>query len=285
MKLAEIIINLSDVDIKDEKSILQLNEKYINDDNDLINLVKYMDKMIPKFALKSKEYEEKYKDNEEYKGELIDIMNNDTFSRYCELLLFCFLDEHFKLPKFVTKILLKGGSKEDEAKGFDCAHITKGDDGNPCLWMGEAKFQGKISGAIDESLNDVEARLINSSEFLFLSKNICEEDVYQDNIYTEEEIKQFNKYVNGSNSNTIIINIILPIFIITDSNKSTFKDEKERIIKLLSKPERIRKIERIQKLNTKFKDIKIKFYILPIETVNRLREIIRDNSMYAIKTK
>ena len=87
----------------------------------------------------------------------ISTARKDKKGDYGELLLFLLLTFKMpqRVPRFVTKVRLRS-SRSDQIKGFDCAHFTL-ENGEPCLWLGEAKFHQGIGGAIASSMESLEA--------------------------------------------------------------------------------------------------------------------------------
>jgi hypothetical protein len=77
---------------------------------------------------------------------------------YGELLLFLILETFYPARKFVTKIKLRS-SLGDEIKGYDCAHFSIEENGEICLWLGEAKFHQNFSGAIAKAVKSVNDHL------------------------------------------------------------------------------------------------------------------------------
>ncbi|WP_433735104.1 HamA C-terminal domain-containing protein [Pseudomonas monteilii] len=143
------------------------------------DLVKIIRGAMPHFALTPEEYS-RLKDQDD-----IDEMYRLAFSRiskakkdkkgdYGELLLFLLLQSFYNTERLVTKVKLRSSVK-DQIKGFDCAHFTVGDDGQPLLWLGEVKFYKSFSGALDDVVEEIVAHTKGEylkNEFSILCPNV-----------------------------------------------------------------------------------------------------------------
>lgn len=94
---------------------------------------------------------------------------------YGELLLFLLLALAIpqRVPRFVTKVRLRS-STSDQIKGFDCAHFTI-ENGEVCLWLGEAKFHKSFSTAVGDAFDSVREHITHDylkKELSILGSNI-----------------------------------------------------------------------------------------------------------------
>lgn len=143
------------------------------------DLVKIIRGAMPHFALTPEEYS-RLKEQDD-----IDEMYRLAFSRiskakkdkkgdYGELLLFLLLQSFYNTERLVTKVKLRSSVK-DQIKGFDCAHFTVSDDGQPLLWLGEVKFYKSFSGALDDVVEEIVAHTKGEylkNEFSILCPNV-----------------------------------------------------------------------------------------------------------------
>ncbi len=103
---------------------------------------------------------------------------------YGELLLFLILEVYYPAKKFVTKARLRS-SMGDEIKGYDCAHFSIEEDGEICLWLGEAKFHQSFSSAITSATESINKHLTIQSikdELSILEGNIDVQGEDADNL-------------------------------------------------------------------------------------------------------
>lgn len=142
--------------IKTEKSGMTLNYedgKYRQDE-----LVRIIRESVIHFALTKQEIR-KYKHDDDF-GEMqrkawerISKAHRNSKGDYGELLLFIILSIFYPSEKFVTKVRLRSSTK-DQIKGFDCAHFSIEDE-KVILWLGEAKFHQKFSGAVTDAIKSI----------------------------------------------------------------------------------------------------------------------------------
>jgi hypothetical protein len=134
---------------------------------------------------------------------------------YGELLLFLILmfGMETRVERFVTKVKLRSSSRE-QIKGYDCAHFTM-EEGEPILWLGEAKFHKKFANAkhsLKVSLKSHSDTNYLESELKIIGSNI--------EINRELNLEWFEKLHNclntGKNLRDIKINI--PILLTYDSD-------------------------------------------------------------------
>ncbi|USD25100.1 DUF1837 domain-containing protein [Flagellimonas marinaquae] len=129
---------------------------------------------------------------------------------YGELLLFLILEVYYPAKKFVTKARLRS-SKGDEIKGYDCAHFSIEDDGEICLWLGEAKFHQSFSSAITKATESINKHLTIKSikdELSILEGNI---DIQG------EEAEKLEDFLNSGKS-IDKIKFKIPILLTYDSS-------------------------------------------------------------------
>lgn len=121
-------------------------------ENELVGLIR---DIVPYFALTEREIAALDR-SEWYRTAFTRVSEAKRESKgdYGEVLLYLLLTVFNEAPKFVTKARLRTSTKE-QIKGFDCAHFSINNEGQPQLWLGEAKFHKDISGAIRSAARSV----------------------------------------------------------------------------------------------------------------------------------
>lgn len=184
---------------------------------------------------------------------------------YGELLLFLILEVFYPARKIVTKVRLRS-SLSDEIKGYDCAHFSI-DNGEICLWLGEAKFHQDFSSAIFkavQSINDHMSDRAIKDELTILESNNTEIE--------ESERLLLEKYFNsGISLNEMKFKI--PILITYDSKTiESHKDVCETFTTELHN-ELNTKYELIDGKTFVIKDnVELHFILLPLQAVKEIKE-------------
>lgn len=186
---------------------------------------------------------------------------------YGELLLFLILEVFYPARKFVTKVRLRT-SKGDEIKGYDCAHFSIEDDGEICLWLGEAKFHQSFSSALTkakESINDHITIKSIKDELSILEGNI--------DIQGEEAVKLEEFLNSGLSIDNMKFKV--PVLLTYDSNSVKSNN---------SICDEFRK-QLTAELNDKYstiegkgfvisENIELHFILLPLEEVKKIKEAL-----------
>lgn len=238
-------------------------------------LARIMKDSIVHFALTADEFKE-LKDTDDI-GEMfrravsrISTARKDKKGDYGELLLFLLLVVFFPTKKFVTKVRLRTSNK-DQVKGFDCAHFTI-ENGEACLWLGEAKFHESFPTAFSTAIQSIEDHC--SSNFLKDEISILGSNIEYNQNYNElEKLKQVLSYGESLDN----IRFKIPILLTYDSNcvkkHSTIDGEfkkhfQEEVTLLYSKIE-----SRQIKVNNNFELI---FLLFPFESVSKIKQILEE---------
>jgi len=210
--------------------------------------------------------------------------NRQSKGDYGELLLFLILSVFYDVPKFVTKARLRSTTRE-QIKGFDCAHFSISDS-KVTLWLGEAKFHQSISSAITSALKSLWEHL-NDSGRIKSELRLLGGEIEINKQLEGEKYELLKSYVSGGRS-LDKVDIAVPVLCTYDSKciknfsgkidsdveSDDFKDKisvelEENFIKIYSKdwPKR--------------KNIKIVFFIVPLESVSELKRSIElvENAM------
>lgn len=234
-------------------------------------LIKIIDHAIPYFALTESEFEE-YRAGGDF-GEAretgysrISTAHRNKKGDYGELLLFLILDIVYNVPKFVTKVRLRS-SVSEQIKGYDCAHVTI-EEGEPCLWLGEAKFHQNFSTAVSDAFKSLDEHMEISyleDELKILGGNVEWNRAHAN----YDELK---KIFQGRSIDKIKFKI--PVLLTYDSNsiknntdlddqfKTNLKEEIERHYATLEK-----KI--LKAIRTNFELV---FIIFPLHTVQEIKQ-------------
>lgn len=234
-------------------------------------LIKIIDHAIPYFALTESEFEE-YRAGGDF-GEAreagysrISTAHRNKKGDYGELLLFLILDIIYNVPKFVTKVRLRS-SVSEQIKGYDCAHVTI-EEGEPCLWLGEAKFHQNFSTAVSDAFKSLDEHMEISyleDELKILGGNVEWNRAHAN----YDELK---KIFQGRSIDKIKFKI--PVLLTYDSNsiknntdlddqfKTNLKEEIERHYATLEK-----KILKAIKTN-----FELVFIIFPLHTVQEIKQ-------------
>ncbi|MFA0894299.1 HamA C-terminal domain-containing protein [Vibrio cholerae] len=210
--------------------------------------------------------------------------NRNSKGDYGELLLFLILSIFFDVPKFVTKARLRSTTRE-QIKGFDCAHFSISND-KVTLWLGEAKFHKNINSAINSALSSLQEHLTDSerikSELRLLGGEI--------EINKQLELEKYEllkSYVVGGRS-LDKVDIAVPVLCTYDSDcinefsENIYSDVESECFKNkigLELEENFKKI--YSKDWPQRKNIKIVFFIVPLESVSELKRNIElvENAM------
>ncbi|MBO3286114.1 MULTISPECIES: HamA C-terminal domain-containing protein [Paenibacillus] len=234
-------------------------------------IVKIIRESVVHFALTKKEIK-KYKDDEDF-GEMqrkawerISKAHKNSKGDYGELLLYIILSVFFPSEKFVTKVRLRSSTK-DQIKGFDCAHFSIEND-EVYLWLGEAKFHQKFSGAISDAIKSIKEHC----EIDYLKDEIS---ILSSNIEINEGFPEFDK-INGILNGGVTldkIKIRIPVLITYDCNilskhvdieDALFIEEMRK--EFLNKYKKIEDFELILKPN-----IEVLFIVIPFESVANIK--------------
>lgn len=128
-----------------------------------------------------------------------------------ELLLHLVMRDFFKTSPIVSKIFYKD-SANITVKGFDAVHVTKGDEGDLYLWLGETKFYNNCTSAIRDVLAELNLHFEKDflrNEFLFIQSKAD-----QDN----EILEKFKNLIAVENSlDKIFKKLFVPILLTYDS--------------------------------------------------------------------
>lgn len=210
--------------------------------------------------------------------------NRNSKGDYGELLLFLILSIFYDTPKFVTKARLRSTTRE-QIKGFDCAHFSI-ENGKVTLWLGEAKFHQNINGAITSALKSLQEHLTDSEKIKSEMRLLGGEIEINKNI-ENGKYELLNSYVNGGKS-LDKVDIAVPVLCTYDSsvikqfsggeNSDIDSDEFKNNLSL-ELEENFAKIHR--KSWPKKNNIKIVFFVMPLESVSKLKESIElvENAM------
>ncbi|MBS9872994.1 DUF1837 domain-containing protein [Vibrio alginolyticus] len=210
--------------------------------------------------------------------------NSKSKGDYGELLLFLILSIFYDVPKFVTKARLRSTTRE-QIKGFDCAHFSISNS-KVTLWLGEAKFHQDISGAISSALKSLQEHL-NDSERIKSELRLLGGEIEINKQLESEKYELLKSYVTGGRSLNKV-DIAVPVLCTYDSecirrfsgdmdSDIDSDDFKEKIgIELENNFKKI-----YSKSWPKRGNIKIVFFIVPLESVSELKKKIElvENAM------
>lgn len=210
--------------------------------------------------------------------------NKQSKGDYGELLLFLILSIFYDIPKFVTKARLRSTTRE-QIKGFDCAHFSISD-GKVTLWLGEAKFHKNISGAITSAFKSLQEHL-NDSERIKSELRLLGGEIELNRQLENEKYELLKSYVTGGKSLNKV-DIAVPVLCTYDSkciqefagNMDSDIDSEEFKNKIaIELEDNFKKIYR--KNWPERKNIKIVFFIVPLESVSDLKQSIEfvENAM------
>ncbi|WP_445156781.1 HamA C-terminal domain-containing protein [Halomonas sp. E14] len=210
--------------------------------------------------------------------------NRKSKGDYGELLLFLILSVFYDVPKFVTKARLRSTTRE-QIKGFDCAHFSISDS-KVTLWLGEAKFHQSISSAITSALKSLQEHL-NDSGRIKSELRLLGGEIEINKQLEEEKYELLKSYVAGGRS-LDKVDIAVPVLCTYDSKciknfsgkmdsdieSDDFKDKMS-----VELEENFKNI--YSKDWPKRKNIKIVFFIVPLESVSELKKSIElvENAM------
>lgn len=238
-------------------------------------LVKLIQEAIPSFALTSEEYSKFIEER------AISDLNKTAINRiskarmnakgdYGELLLFLILEAFENAPKFVTKVKLRS-SKNDQIKGFDCAHFTVKENDEVTLWLGEAKFHTSIYNAVAGAMESIADHLNND----FLRDEL---DILHDNIEKNSNIDQhyydvLEPYLRKTKSlDDVQINV--PVLLTYDSkviDKATSHLDQSFIDGINEELKRMSKTHLEGKAWTIHPSVKLSFYFFPLKSVFNIK--------------
>ena len=139
--------------------------------------------------------------------------NSQTWGELGELLLHILIRQEKKTVPLVHKFYYKSNPNET-IKGFDCVHITKEENENYHLWLGEAKLHKNIGNAISNVINEIKKHIDQNylkKEF-FLIGNKIEKIEYFDN----EKIKKL--FHNNTSLDDVFEKIIIPVLLTYNSD-------------------------------------------------------------------
>lgn len=184
---------------------------------------------------------------------------------YGELLLFLILEVFYPARKVITKVRLRSSLK-DEIKGYDCAHFSI-DNGDICLWLGEAKFHQDFNSAIFkaiESINDHMSDRALKDELTILESNNTE--------IQEDERQMLEEYLNSGIS-LDKMKFKIPILLTFDTKiVGNHKDVCEAFTAELSTEleGRYRQID--GKSITIKNNVELHFILVPLQAVREIKE-------------
>ncbi|HET7053056.1 MAG TPA: DUF1837 domain-containing protein [Solirubrobacterales bacterium] len=101
-----------------------------------------------------------------------------------ELMLHAVIRHEFGTDIAISKIYFKD-TANDTVKGFDCVHISRAEDGQLDLWLGEAKFYSRRHEAIDAVADELREHLSRDylrDEFAFVIEKIDDAHPYADEL-------------------------------------------------------------------------------------------------------
>ncbi|MGF1873713.1 DUF1837 domain-containing protein [Photobacterium frigidiphilum] len=203
--------------------------------------------------------------------------NKNSKGDYGELLLFVILGIFYDVPKFVTKARLRSTTRE-QIKGFDCAHFSIEND-LVTLWLGEAKFHKNISGAISSAFSSLNDHL-NDAERIKSELRLLGGEIEINKSIDQDKYDLLKSYVSGGKSLNKV-DISVPVLVTYDSKciknhcgnydsdieSDEFKNElQQELESCFSKV--------YNKSWPSIKNIKIIFFIVPLESVSELKSSI-----------
>jgi len=256
---------LSQEHVKTEKIGMTLN--YEEGKYRQAELVRIIRESVVHFALTKNEIK-KYKNDDDF-GEMqrkawerISKAHKNSKGDYGELLLFIILSIFFPTEKFVTKVRLRSSTK-DQIKGFDCAHFSI-EEGNVVLWLGEAKFHQKFSGAITDAIKSIHEH----NEIDYLKDEIS---ILSSNIEINETFKEYEKIYDILNGGVTLdkIKIRIPVLLTYDCNViPKYGDIEDALFIEDMKNEFLRKYKSVDKHDLTLKpNIEVMFIVVPFESV------------------
>ncbi|EHH0794019.1 Hachiman antiphage defense system protein HamA [Vibrio vulnificus] len=203
--------------------------------------------------------------------------NKNSKGDYGELLLFLILSIFYDVPKFVTKARLRSTTRE-QVKGFDCAHFSISDN-KVTLWLGEAKFHKNISSAISSALSSLQEHL-NDSQRIKSELRLLGGEIEVNKSIEKDKYDLLKNYVSGGMSLNKV-EIAVPVLCTYDSkcikqfsgkvdSDIDSEDFKNKITLELEE-----NFDKVYKKNwPSKKNIKLIFFIVPLESVSELKESI-----------
>ncbi|MFB4202651.1 hypothetical protein KBTX_01649 [wastewater metagenome] len=250
--------------------------------NELVGLIR---DAVPFFALTEDEIEtiDKSEWNKNSFTRISDA-NRNSKGDYGELLLYLILSVFYDVPKFVTKARLRSTTRE-QIKGFDCAHFSISDS-NVTLWLGEAKFHQSISSAITSALKSLQEHL-NDSERIKSELRLLGGEIELNKQLERENYELLKSYVTGARS-LDKVDIAVPVLCTYDSK--CIRDFSGKIDSDIESDDFKDKIsveleENFKNIYSKDwpkrKNIKIVFFVVPLESVSDLKRNIElvENAM------
>lgn len=238
------------------------------------------------FAL-SRKVKEKYKNKpgtqskkarEKFKAE----MNTGELG---ELLLFCFLENHLKAPKILTKLELKTSTSQ-YVHGSDGVHFLKLNNGNYQLIFGESKTEKSLTKSLKDAFQSISdfKNCINTKgkikSGLPHEKSLINDEIEKET-FSEEEKEFIERLVYPKSDSDFEVDDAFGVFVgyditITEDDKNLSNTEFKKQIK-----EKIQKEveDNIQHITNKIKTLDLSghhfyIYILPFSQLAENREDI-----------
>ena len=163
-----------------------------------------------------------------------DKKNNDTWGELGELLLHALIRQELGTIPLAHKLYFKS-SVNETIKGFDCVHISKQDNEDYKLWLGEAKLYSNISNAIHDVLKEIKQHTETEylkDEFLLINNKIEKLEGFNN----EKIRKLFHK---NTSLDEVFAHINIPVLLTYNSEcikkhvaiSKEFEDEFEKEVK------------------------------------------------------
>lgn len=188
-----------------------------------------------------------------------------------ELMLHAIIRHEFETEPAISKIYFKD-APNDIVKGFDCVHVSTGDDGRLDLWLGEAKFYTRIGKAILSAAKDLREHLKRDwlrSEFLL----IC--DKLDDEFPLAAEIREMLRAERPLDA--IFESVRLPILLAYDSKTVKSHTEVCAAYEAELETEAVKIRERLlEELGDKPapREVSLELILLPVEDKKQLIEML-----------
>ena len=138
--------------------------------------------------------------------------NIKTWGELGELLLHILIRQEKKTVPLVHKLYYKS-SPNETIKGFDCVHITKEENENYHLWLGEAKLHKDINSAIRSVIDEIERHIDQNylkKEFFLIGNKI---EKIED--FDNEKIKKL--FHKNTSLDDVFEKIIIPVLLTYNS--------------------------------------------------------------------
>lgn len=178
-----------------------------------------------------------------------------------ELLLHCVLKDFYKTIPAISKMYFKDGPNET-VKGFDAVHVVVNDDDSLDLWLGEVKFYGSATRAINDVVPEIQKHFKENylrNEFIAITNKLDKQSPFYERLR--------NLISPDSSLDDIFDKICVPVLITFNSkvidryNKSSkeykeeMKEEMEKYAKQFS--------EQFAKLGI---ELEVHLFLLPLKT-------------------